>query len=101
MGTDRIDSLNAKVERAKENISDLESRLETFRASEPYKVNANDNLQSGRRCIVVTEAAPIPFGISTVLGDVLHNLRSTLDPLVYNLWPAPRKLPRNEVESVA
>jgi hypothetical protein len=81
----RMTAINLKVERAEEHIRDLRARIKAFIATEPYKIVADDNLQPGRRCIIVAEAVPIPLTIPVVLGDVLQNLRSALDHLVYNL----------------
>jgi hypothetical protein len=85
MSIDRITAIRAKVERAKEHIRNLESRVYGFLASQPYNVVPDDNLKPGRRCIVVADVAPIPLAIPIILGDVLQNLRSALDHLIYNL----------------
>lgn len=74
-----------KVERAIEHISDLGTRIERFFQSRPYEITVQDNAASGQREWIVTRAAPLPTDISIVAGDAIHNLRSALDHLIWQL----------------
>lgn len=80
-----LDGPRSKVDRAKEHIGDLESTIERFFESDPYKISIKDNPQSGKREWVVTEVADLPTSLALITGDAVHNLKSALDHLIWQL----------------
>ena len=56
-----------------------------FFDSDPYEMGENENLETGQRELVVTRADPVPDDLALISGDVIHNLRSTLDHLIWQL----------------
>lgn len=71
----------AKVDRAKEHLAEFKRAVDGFIASEPYKFDTVDDA-GGLRHIVLKSHEPLPLRLSTIAGDIVHNLRSSLDVLV-------------------
>jgi hypothetical protein len=70
-----------KVDRAKENIHDLEARIAAFRSRDPYRVLAQLDPKSGEIVCSINVRENIPVIWGAVAADAIHNLRSTLDIL--------------------
>jgi hypothetical protein len=71
-----------KVERAKEHISDLEALVERFDQAEPYRVLSYCELDTGDLVYEVKVSDQPPLRWSAIVGDAIHNLRSSLDLMV-------------------
>jgi hypothetical protein len=67
------------VERARSHIDALATEVSNFSRSSPYLVVVEDSGPKLKR------TSPIPGNIFTILGDAVHNLRSALDHLAYEL----------------
>ncbi len=80
-----FDGVRVKVERAKEHIRDLEASVQEFRRIEPYKVVAYDEPDTGDLVFKVEVSAQPPLRWGAIAGDVIHNLRASLDVLVWQL----------------
>jgi hypothetical protein len=80
-----IDRIKLKGERADKHIRDLYIALNAFYASKPYAGIANKDPQTGESIYRLTRVDDVPLPISTIVGDVLQNLRSALDHLLYAL----------------
>lgn len=74
-----------KIERAKEHSSNLESEIGSFEARDPYMISRETDSQSNEYIFRVHIAEEIPRRWGTVLGDAIHNLRSSLDLLTNEL----------------
>jgi len=84
-----------KVDRANSHILDLNKIIETFIRNRGYRVFI-DNQSEPEFCLLVMERAkPLPSIIPLIVGDIVHNLRSALDILLYRVaaLPADFKLP--------
>jgi hypothetical protein len=79
----------AKLRRAHAHRKTLEKLVDEFEASEPYTLTPDYGLSVRREA---------PAEISTVIGDVLHNLRSALDSLAHQLavWSKGQTLTEDE-----
>lgn len=79
-----MESVDAKVRRAKEHLWTLNRDLaEAARSYQPTIYLKQDDQ---RVWLIVLNGAPyLPMEHSVVFGDFLHNLRSSLDALVYGL----------------
>jgi hypothetical protein len=84
-----------KLDRAKKHVRDLESVVEQFFETKPYLVGVDDNPESDQREFRLVRARPVPVGLSIIGGDAIHNLRSTLDYLIWQLALANGTKPNN------
>lgn len=74
-----------KVERAKEHINDLVTEIKAFVGRDPYEVRKDVEPDTGHHVyrIHIREQLPPRWGV--IVGDVVHNLRSSLDLLACGL----------------
>jgi hypothetical protein len=85
--------LKLKLERAKKHIVDFKETWDAFVDGGAYPFTSKDDPNTGERIYKLTDAALIPTNIPLILGDAIHNLRSALDHLAYQLvsvGPHPR-----------
>jgi hypothetical protein len=82
---DRASAWWAKDDRAQNHLRSLDRLVAEFRASEPYTVVPQPTDTPGRTEYRLHIHTPTPPEISTTIGDVLHNLRSALDSLAYEI----------------
>ena len=75
----------AKADRAQSHLRSLDRLVAEFRASEPYTVVPRPTDTPGRTEYRLHIHKPMPPEISTTIGDILHNLRSALDSLAYEI----------------
>lgn len=88
MAHQRSDELSGawlKVDRAKEHIDNLGPEIRSFLDTEPYVIVREDDPQTGDEIFKVKIRAEPPKQWGVILGDVLHNLRSALDLLAWQL----------------
>jgi hypothetical protein len=69
----------AKIERANENIKNLEAEIAAF--FQPYIIAGCVNHLT-KECIFVVNAKTIPLRFSVLAGEIIHHLRSSLDHLI-------------------
>jgi len=82
---DSLAKVRAKIKRANKHIQDAKSIIEAFRNTDPYGVRVEIDLESGHKIQRVHQRAPVPEELSLVIGDAVHNLRSALDHLAWQL----------------
>jgi hypothetical protein len=75
----------AKLRRANTHRETLAKLVDEFGASEPYTLDPEPGDRPDEVAYRLRIRREAPAGISTVVGDVLHNLRSALDSLAYEL----------------
>ncbi len=80
-----------KVERAKEHVGNLETLVQGFLQSNPYEAFPHNEPDTGDLVYKVRVLAQPPLWWSAVIGDAIHNLRSSLDLLVCELVRAEGK----------
>jgi hypothetical protein len=81
---DRYIRIKVKIERAKKCLRDLEAELSTFGFQEFYSAHEN-NPMFAQSMPDVSKSRILPFHALAIAGDVVHNLRSALDYLAYQL----------------
>ena len=81
----RLKLIGVKVERAKEHFHTLEIEVEQYLNSKPYSIGVKRRPDSSQLIYFVERVHPTPIKITAILGDVIHNLRSALDHLAYQL----------------
>lgn len=89
------EKIYAKLYRAKEHIAELERILRTFLDSSPYEVTINHNYATRKMEWILVRDTPVPPNVSTVAGDAIQNLRSTLDHLAWQLVLSNNQTPTN------
>ena len=74
-----------RLGRALQHLQSLETEVGSWIEKRPYRVWTQFDPKSGKNLIwaEVLEQPPAEFGL--IIGDCLHNLRSALDNLVYEL----------------
>jgi hypothetical protein len=95
---ERLDLIVIKVERAKEHLRILEAELRSYLSSTPYVIGTKRDQESGRLIYFLASVQPTPLRVSAILGDTIHNLRSALDHLAFQLvWVGKGKAPSSHV----
>lgn len=83
--TDKFPVIFSKVLRAKKRIEDVQTALQVFLDSRPYVIRYEDDPNLKKRHFYLASAQSVPIEIVSIVGDALHNLRSGLDYLAYQL----------------
>lgn len=80
-----MDGPRAKVERAAENINLLNSAVGRFFETGPYEIVGEFDAECSQYVwsVKITQQPPLELGV--MLGEAVHNLRSALDLLVWQL----------------
>lgn len=82
---ERLITLRVKIERAKKHFSDLTVLAEPYRYKYTHIVVSDAQPKFSTNFPDPIRVAIIPFDMLAVAGDILHNLRSALDHVVYHL----------------
>jgi hypothetical protein len=75
----------AKIDRANIHRETLSRLVDEFESSQPYTLTPEPSDKPNEVAYRLRIRREAPAEISTVVGDVLHNLRSALDSLAYEL----------------
>jgi hypothetical protein len=82
---ERLNLIRVKVERAKQHLRDLEVERNSFMNNSPYRIERENDSQTGYNIYRVFDIHIPPIEIGLIAGDIIHNLRSALDHLAYQL----------------
>jgi hypothetical protein len=84
-----LDGCRAKIVRAGDHLETLDREARRFVEDHTYRFDLEQDPDTGHILVVVhsTRQPPVqpPSRLSVIVGDVLHNLRSALDHLVWQL----------------
>jgi hypothetical protein len=80
-----LDGCRLKLRRANEHLEALDREIETFLRRNPYAAVDQFNPESMQSVIWMAVREDPPFRWSAIIGDVVHNLRSMLDHLAWQL----------------
>jgi hypothetical protein len=80
-----LDGPLAKVERAKKHIREFEGEFRAFLDTKPYVIGTKRNPETRQLVYYVVAVGELPASIPSIAGDVLQNLRSSLEHLAYQL----------------
>ena len=80
-----LDGVKAKIDRADGLIEELRARIEPISATAIRSIRRETDGDETKLLFRVTELPSIDNDIAVVVGDVLHNLRSALDHLAWQL----------------
>lgn len=78
-------SARAKIGRAREHFNFLKGDFQRFINSHPYATRQEFKPDTGKTFLVYYPTAALPTSWSLVVGELLYNLRSALDHVVYDL----------------
>ena len=84
------------VERAKEQVQNLETKVIEFMVRRPYGAVVAQERTTGHHVISARVDEQPPVWWSAIAGDVVHNLRSALDITVRQLVIANNERPTGE-----
>jgi hypothetical protein len=84
----RIDGPLAKIDRAREHLAELERAVQEFFATDPYGIAPEEDEEAGQYVYKITKAEHPPPRLALIAGDVTHNLRASLDLLIWQLIEA-------------
>jgi hypothetical protein len=82
---ERLTLIRTKVERAKKHLTDLKLARDRFVDSKPYRITREYDPQTRYNTYRVFDVQIPDVEIALIAGDVIHNLRSALDHLAYQL----------------
>jgi hypothetical protein len=74
-----------KIERAKCHIRELEAAYQAFSYPNPYNLIREVDPNTGENVYRIIVQKDIPIELSTVIGDIVHNLRAVLDYVACDL----------------
>jgi hypothetical protein len=95
---ERLQLIAVKLDRAREHLATLSADVRAYLDSRPYVVEAKRAPDTRRLIYFVAGLRPTPSRVPAVLGDAIHNLRSALDHLAYQLvWVGSGKKPSSHV----
>lgn len=75
----------AKLDRAGELITLIHNELAAYHASDPFSFRTEQHDDPPRMEVWVESVEPPPLRLGVLMGEFIHNLRSTLDHLVWQL----------------
>jgi hypothetical protein len=88
---DRLSGIRAKIERANHHITELKREFAALTESDNYGVEIDQEMQAGQKVFRVKIRSKIPHEFSCIIGDAVHNLRASLDHLIWQLTLAEGK----------
>ena len=77
-----------RLDRALQHLRSLETEARRWRQGHPYRVTHEPDPQTSKKRIRVEVLEQPPAAIRLLIGDCVHNLRSALDNLIYELLVA-------------
>lgn len=80
-----LDSVLMKINRADEHIHEFDPALSAYLAGNPHVPRVDHDAKTGITTLRLEVRNPLPLKMNAILGDVLHNLRSALDHLAWQV----------------
>ena len=80
-----FDTSKLKIERAQHHIVELDREIAKFLAQKPFRAVIEAGETPSQRRLTYRVRVPVPKIFSVIIGDVLHNLRASLDLLACEL----------------
>jgi len=80
-----LDGCNAKLDRAHEHLDTLTAAYREYLDSKPYVADQEARPDDDEIRFIGRVVVPPPLRLGTILGDLIHNLRSALDHIAWQL----------------
>jgi hypothetical protein len=74
-----------KIERARKHLQELTTAIKEFFASNPFSVIYEDEAETGDRVYLIKINRQIPVEWGAIIGDIIHNARTALDLLAWQM----------------
>jgi hypothetical protein len=74
-----------KLDRASYHLDSLEAKVREWSESHTHRYDTHLDRESGKQLVYIRFPEPVPDELRLIIGDCLHNLRSALDNLAYQL----------------
>lgn len=74
-----------KIKRANQHIQELQARIDAFLKSDFYCLLIQHNAHVGDKTLKFEMTKPVPEDIPLMIGDALHNLRTVLDYMAFEI----------------
>jgi hypothetical protein len=81
MTTNLLASTRSKIDRAKKHFADLSVEISAYHGRNPYRIVIDTHSEPPKELYRFQFTEAIPCGWGSMIGDVIHNLRSALDTL--------------------
>jgi len=81
----RLTAIHDRLLRADENIEEIRGALRVFHGSDAYNLRAELDLDDDQGLHLLGALIPPPLRVFTLVGDILHELRSALDHLAWQM----------------
>jgi hypothetical protein len=78
-------SHNLKLDRASYHLNSLDTEIRKWSERHTHRYESHFDRESGKQSVRIRFPEPVPAVFRLIIGDCLHNLRSALDNLVYEL----------------
>jgi len=75
----------AKIDRVKEQFEELKSEMRRFPYRDAYRITQEPDFESMQKLAIFHPTMDLPIKWSIILGDIFHNLRSSLDHSITEL----------------
>jgi hypothetical protein len=82
---DAVRGVILKVNRAHEHFTALKREIDAWNGRKPYRLVAEVHANGGKHFLRVKLLEPIPVEWSVVVGEAVHDLRSALEQIIYQL----------------
>jgi hypothetical protein len=83
---EKLASVYSKIDRAQQHILELTQVRQAFLESYPYKIGIRHDHENKKIIYYVESVQPTPLIFACIAGDVIQNLKSSLDHLAYQLF---------------
>jgi len=93
-----LDDCAEKLTRVDHQFKDLKRLVDTFRMDNPTPIVRKNKPNRGEIEYRIGEVKAVPFGISIIVGELIHNLRCPLDYLICRLAERAGKTPTSKHE---
>ncbi len=74
-----------KLDRASHHLDSFEAKVREWRERHTHRYESHFDRESGKQFVYIRFPEPVPAEFRLIIGDCLHNLRSALDNLAYEL----------------
>jgi hypothetical protein len=81
----RLEGVEAKIERARYHVQELDDTLQAFFGTRPYVIGTKRNPETRQLIYYLLSVSEVPTTVDVIAGEVLQSLRSALDHLAYQL----------------
>ena len=80
-----FESAQLKIKRAEHHIREIEAEFAAYVATKPHRFSVQNNAETGQTVIRVRFISDPPKVLSLIIGDAIHNLRTALDHLTWEV----------------